>query len=136
MIIKEVDYKKNWPVFSFVHFGCFLGIDFHGFMFLFIPPYKWSSSWDRWLKEYYWSHVPLAQIWTRNNVGWTQASIFCKVNLYPIARSFQQHQRHIITILLLELNGRHSSVTMSSMDFSFQNLVFWNLFGFSLAEIT
>jgi hypothetical protein len=38
--------------------------------------------------------------------------------LGPIARSFQQHQRHI-TIPLLELNGRHSSVTMFSTDFSF-----------------
>jgi hypothetical protein len=38
--------------------------------------------------------------------------------------------------LLLELNGRHSSVTTSSTDFSFQNLVFWNLFEFSVAEIT
>jgi hypothetical protein len=28
------------------------------------------------------------------------------------------------------------SVTMSSTDFSFQNLVFWNLFEFSVAEIT
>ncbi len=29
-----------------------------------------------------------------------------------------------------------SSVTMSSTDFSFQNLVFWNLFEFSAAEMT
>jgi hypothetical protein len=28
------------------------------------------------------------------------------------------------------------SVTKSSIDFSFQNLVFWNLFEFSAAEIT
>jgi hypothetical protein len=28
------------------------------------------------------------------------------------------------------------SVIMSSIDFSFQNLVFWNLFEFSAAEIT
>jgi hypothetical protein len=28
------------------------------------------------------------------------------------------------------------SVTMSSIDFSFQNLVFWNLFEYSAAEIT
>jgi hypothetical protein len=38
------------------------------------------------------------------------------------SRSFQQHQRHI-TIPILELNGRHSSVTTSSTEFSFQNLV-------------
>jgi hypothetical protein len=28
---------------------------------------------------------------------------------------------------MLELNGKPSSVTMFSADFSFQNLVFWNL---------
>jgi hypothetical protein len=37
--------------------------------------------------------------------------------------------------IMLELNGKPSSVTMSSTDFSFQNLVFWNLFEFSVAEI-
>jgi hypothetical protein len=38
--------------------------------------------------------------------------------------------------IMLELNGKPSSVTSSSTDFSFQNLVFWNLFKFSSAEIT
>jgi len=37
---------------------------------------------------------------------------------------------------MIELNGKPSSVTMFSTDFSFQNLVFWNLFEFSMAEIT
>ncbi len=37
--------------------------------------------------------------------------------------------------LLLELNARHSSVTTSSIEFSFQNLVFVNLFEFSAIEI-
>jgi hypothetical protein len=37
---------------------------------------------------------------------------------------------------MLEMNGKHSSVTTFSTDFSFQNLVFWNLFDFSAAEIT
>jgi hypothetical protein len=37
---------------------------------------------------------------------------------------------------MLELNGKSSSVIMFSTDFSFQNLVFWNLFEFSAAEIT
>jgi hypothetical protein len=38
---------------------------------------------------------------------------------------------------MLELNGKPSlSVTKFSTDFSFQNLVFWNLFEFSVAEIT
>jgi len=36
-----------------------------------------------------------------------------------------------------ELNGRHSNVIISSIDFSFQiYLVFWNLFEFSAAKIT
>jgi hypothetical protein len=37
---------------------------------------------------------------------------------------------------MLELNGKPSSVTTLSTDFSFQNLVFWNLFEISVAEIT
>jgi len=38
--------------------------------------------------------------------------------------------------IMLELNGKPSSVTMSSTNFSFENLVFWNLFEFSAAKIT
>jgi hypothetical protein len=34
--------------------------------------------------------------------------------------------------MVLELNG---SVTTSATDFSFQNLVFWNLFKVSVADI-
>ncbi len=37
---------------------------------------------------------------------------------------------------MLELNGKPSSVTTFSTDFSSQNLVFKNLFEFSKAEIT
>jgi len=37
---------------------------------------------------------------------------------------------------MLELNGKPSSVTTFSTDFSFQNLIFWNLFEFSAAETT
>jgi hypothetical protein len=36
---------------------------------------------------------------------------------------------------MLELNGKPSSVTAFSTDLSFQNLLFWNLFEFSVAEI-
>ncbi len=38
--------------------------------------------------------------------------------------------------IMLELNGKPSSVTTLSTDFSFQNLIFWNLFEFLVAEIT
>jgi hypothetical protein len=37
---------------------------------------------------------------------------------------------------MFELNGKPSSVTTFSTDFSFLNLVFFNLFEFSVAEIT
>jgi hypothetical protein len=37
--------------------------------------------------------------------------------------------------IMLELYGNSSTVTMFSTDFSFQNLVFWNLFEFSAANI-
>jgi hypothetical protein len=37
---------------------------------------------------------------------------------------------------MLELNGKSSSVAMSSTNFSFQNLDFWNLFEFSVTKIT
>ncbi len=42
----------------------------------------------------------------------------------------------ILKEIMLELNGKPSGVTTFSTDFSFQNLVFWNLFEFSVAEIT
>jgi hypothetical protein len=38
--------------------------------------------------------------------------------------------------IVLELNGKSSSVTTFSTDFSFQNLIFCGLFEFSAAEIT
>jgi hypothetical protein len=38
--------------------------------------------------------------------------------------------------IMLEMNSNPSSVTTFSTDFSFQNLVFGNLFEFSVAEIT
>jgi hypothetical protein len=37
---------------------------------------------------------------------------------------------------MLELNGKPSSITTFSTDFSVQNLVFGNLFEFPAAEIT
>jgi hypothetical protein len=37
---------------------------------------------------------------------------------------------------MLELNGKPSSVTGLSTDFSFQNLGFWNLFEFLVTEIS
>jgi hypothetical protein len=36
---------------------------------------------------------------------------------------------------MFELNDKPSSVTTFSTDFSFQNLVFWNLFELLVAEI-
>jgi hypothetical protein len=38
--------------------------------------------------------------------------------------------------IMLELNGKPSSVTTYLTDVSFQNLVVWNLFEFSAIKIT
>jgi hypothetical protein len=74
--------------------------------------------------------VSLIQLWTHYKIGkldmWT---LFCNVCI-----EFLNNQ--IWKEIMLELNGRHSSVTMSWTDFSFQNLVFWNLFKFSAIKIT
>jgi hypothetical protein len=91
---------------------------FHGQKLLFVTLY--TLVWP----------VPLAQVWTHYKIGklnwWT---LFCNVYI-----SFLNSQ--IWKEIMLELNGKPSSVTTSSTDFSFQNLVFWNLFGFSVAKIT
>ncbi len=74
--------------------------------------------------------VTLAQVWTHYKIGklnmWT---LFCNVCI-----DFLNSQ--IWKEIMLELNGKPSSVTRFSTDLSFQNLVFWNLFEFSVAEIT
>jgi hypothetical protein len=74
--------------------------------------------------------VPLAQLWSHYKIGklnmWT---LFCNVCI-----DFLNSQ--IWKEIMLELNGKPSSVTTFSTEFSFQNLVFWNLFEFSVAEIT
>jgi hypothetical protein len=75
-------------------------------------------------------HVLLAQVWTRYKTGklnmWT---LFCNVYI-----NFLNSQ--IWKEIMLELNRYPTNVTTFSSDFSFQNLVFWNLFEFSVAEIT
>jgi rRNA maturation endonuclease Nob1 len=81
------------------------------------------------LPELVWP-VPLAQVWAHYKIGklnmWT---LFCNGCI-----DFLNNQ--IWNEIMLELNGKPSSVTTFSTDFSFQNLVFWNLFEFSVAEIT
>jgi hypothetical protein len=63
--------------------------------------------------------------WTHYKIGklnmWT---LFCNVCI-----NFLNSQ--IWKEFMLELNGKPSSVTTSSTDFSFQYLIFWNLFEFS-----
>jgi hypothetical protein len=67
-------------------------------------------------------HVPLAQVWTHYKIG--------KLNVWPlfynVCNNFLNSQ--IWNEIMLELNGKPSSVTTSSTDFSFQNLIFGNLF--------
>jgi hypothetical protein len=74
--------------------------------------------------------VLLAQVRTHYKVGklnlWT---LFCNVCINFLSSQIWKK-------IMLELNDKPSSVTMFSTDFSFQNLVFWNLFEFSVAEIT
>jgi hypothetical protein len=66
--------------------------------------------------------VPLAQVWTHYKIGklnmWT---LFCNVCI-----DFLNSQ--IWKEIMLELNGKLSSAIMFLIDFSFQNLIFWNLF--------
>jgi hypothetical protein len=74
--------------------------------------------------------MSLAQVWTHYKIGklnmWT---LFCNVCI-----EFLNNQ--IWKEIMLELNGKPSSVTTSSTDFPFQNLVFWNLFELSMVEVT
>jgi len=56
-------------------------------------------------------------------------------SVYLLQNRETQHV-NIVLQCTYELNGKPSSVTTFSTDFSFQNLVFWNLFDFSAAEIT
>jgi hypothetical protein len=74
--------------------------------------------------------MPLAQVWTHYKIWklnmWT---LFCNVCI-----KFLNSQ--IWKEIMLELNGKTSSVITFSTDFSFQNLVLWNLFEFPAAEIT
>jgi hypothetical protein len=73
--------------------------------------------------------VPLAQVWSHYKIGklnmWT---LFCNVCIHFLNSQIWKE-------IMLDLNwGEHSSVTTFSTDFSFQNLVFWNLFEISATE--
>jgi hypothetical protein len=74
--------------------------------------------------------VPLAQVWTHYKIEelnmWT---LFCNVCICFLNSQIWKE-------IMLELNGKPSSVLAFSTDFSFQNLGFWNLFEFSAAEIS
>jgi hypothetical protein len=74
--------------------------------------------------------MPFAQVWTHYKVEklnmWT---LFCNVCI-----DFLNGQ--IWKEIMLELNGKPSSVSMFSTDFSFQNLVSLNLFELSVIKIT
>ncbi len=88
--------------------------------------YKTCLHHKRWLV---WL-VLLAQVWTHYKIGkFNMWALFCNVCI-----NFLNNQ--IWKEIMLELNGKPSSVTTFSTDFCFQNLNFWNLFEFSAAEIT
>jgi len=71
----------------------------------------------------------LAQAWTHYKIG--------KLNMWTlfwnVCIDFLNDQ--IWKEIMLELNDKLSSVTTFSTDFSFQNLVFWNLFELLVAKI-
>jgi hypothetical protein len=74
--------------------------------------------------------VTLAQVWTHYKIGKLNMwKLFCNVCI-----DFLNSQ--IWKEIVLKLNGKTSSVITFLTDFSFQNLIFWNLFKFSTAEIT
>jgi hypothetical protein len=69
--------------------------------------------------------VPLAKVWTHYKIGklnmWT---LFCNVCMdFLNSQTWKE--------IMLELNGKPSSVTTFSTDFSFQNLVFLFIWIFS-----
>ncbi len=100
------------------------------------------------------SHIPIDCVSYKSQKSQTQ--IFCLIctrvacGLGPSVNPLQNRETHHVNIVLqcrysnsqirkeimLELNGKPSSVTTFSTDFSFENLVFWNLFEFSAAEST
>ncbi len=93
--------------------------------------HKWnreSNSGSSSLRKLVWP-VPLAQVWSHYKIGklnmWT---LFCNVCIHFLNSQIWKE-------IMLDLNwGEHSSVTTFSTDFSFQNLVFWNLFEISATE--
>ncbi len=74
--------------------------------------------------------MPLAQVWTHYKIGklnlWT---FFCNVCINFLNSPIWKE-------IMCELNEKPSSVITFLTDFSFQNLIFWNLFEFSVTEIT
>ncbi len=68
--------------------------------------------------------LSLSQMWTHYKIGklnmWT---LFCNICIAFLNNPIWKE-------IMLKLNGKPSSLTMFSTNFSFQNLVFWNLFGF------
>ncbi len=99
------------------------------------------------------SHIPIDYVSYKSQKSQTQ--VFCLIctsvacALGPIVNPLQNRETQHVNIVLqfrysnsqiwkeimLELDGKPSSVTTFSTDFSFQNLVFGNLFEFSAAEI-
>jgi hypothetical protein len=71
--------------------------------------------------------VQLAQEWYVQNRKLNMWTLFCNVCI-----DFLNSQ--IWKEIMFELNGKPSSVNAFSTDFSFQNLVFWNLFEFQCQQ--
>jgi hypothetical protein len=64
------------------------------------------------------------------------AHCFCENQLSRFQASSQNKNLQVSPIMTSVAYVIGPSVIMSSIDFPFQNLVFWNLFEFSMVEIT
>jgi hypothetical protein len=77
--------------------------------------------------------VPLAQVWTFYKIEKLNMwKLFCNVCIDFLNSQIWKE----IMLEWYNWNGKPSSVPTFSTDFSFQNLIFWNLFEFSAAKVT
>jgi len=101
-----------------------------------------------------WSHTSIDYVSYQSQKSQTQVfcllftSVACAVgpSMNPLQNRETQHVNIVLQCrysnsqiwkeLILELNSKPPTVITFSTDFSFDNLVFWNLFEFSAAEIT
>jgi hypothetical protein len=79
-------------------------------------------------------------IWLLYNlklIGYYHVVVNQVMSQFPVITSISRIVRYILSVICTSVAcAVGPSVTTSSTDFSFQSLIFWNLFEFSAAEIT